>query len=76
MPPPLKICSRACGVCACLKRLVSEASGDRAARERLPFRARELAEFTARAVSTDVRALPPMLKLMLLLNKRRPGAFN
>ena len=29
MPPPLKICSRACAVCACLKRLVSEASGPR-----------------------------------------------
>ena len=59
--------SRACGVC------ISEEAGVRslrAARERLPS-ARELAEFTARAVRTDVRALPPMLKLML--NKRRPG---
>ena len=59
--------SRACGVC------MPEAVGVRslrAARERLPS-ARELAEFTARAVRTDVRALPPMLKLML--NKRRPG---
>ena len=60
--------SRACGVC------MPEAVGARslrAARERLPS-ARELAEFTARAVTTDdVRALPPMLKMML--NKRRPG---
>ena len=54
-------------VCACLKRLVSEASGPRVTRERLPS-ARELG---VQAVRTDVRAPPPMLKLML--NKRRPG---
>ena len=58
-------------VCACLKRLVSEASGPRVSGCLPRFRARTCAEFTARAVTTDVRALPPMLKMML--NKRRPG---
>ena len=56
-------------VCACLKAEAVGVRSLRAARERLPS-ARELAEFTVRAVRTDVRALPPMLKLML--NKRRP----
>ena len=50
MPPPLKICTAERAVCACLKRLVSEVSGPRVS-GCLP-RVRELAEFTARAVTT------------------------
>ena len=63
--------SRACGVCMPEAAGVRSLSGPRVSGCLPVPRARTCAEFTARAVTTDVRALPPMLKLML--NKRRPG---